>query len=153
MVIDSPETASQNHLLVAGVIRPVVWSLVPAEVFEGDIFRQVGLDLVESPPCKAFGGRGFVGDYDALVAFCDEFEVFVVVFPDGETMIEHIMNVLHHDVVEELEVHDHSFLRVSFPVNNFSFNRGNHGSPVSMQLVAKRETVGQRVAVIKLDFS
>ena len=76
----------------------------------------------------------------------------MVVFPHGETMIEHIMNVLHHDVVEELEIHHHAFLRVSFPVDNLSFNRGNHGAPVSMQLVAKREAVGQRVAVIKLDF-
>ena len=63
MVIDNPETASQNHLLVPCIVRPVVGGLVPAEVFEGDVFRQVGLDLVESPLCKAFGGRGLVGDH------------------------------------------------------------------------------------------
>ena len=97
----------------------------------------MGLDLVEGPFGEALGCRGFVGDYDALVAFRDEFEVFVVVFPDGETVIEHIMNVLHHDVVKELEIHYHAFLRIAFPVDNLSFNRGNHGASVSVQLIAE----------------
>ena len=92
---------------------------------------------MERPFRKAFGGRGLVGDHDALVAFRDEFKVFVVVFPDGETMVEHIVNVLHHDVVEELEIHDHAFLRVSFSVDDFPFNCGNDGASVPVQLIAE----------------
>ena len=39
-------------------VGPVVWSLIPAEVFKGYAFWKVLAELVEGPLGKAFGGRG-----------------------------------------------------------------------------------------------
>ena len=113
----------------------------------------MGFNLVEGPLCKALRGWRFVGDDDAFVASGDEFEVFVVVFPDGEAVVEYIVDVRHHDVVEELEVHDHPLLCISFFVDHSAFDRGFDNTSVTVELIAEGKTVRQGVPVIQFNFS
>jgi len=119
------------------VVRPVVGCFVPSEIGEGDGFGEMVFDLAECPFGQEFGGGGFVGDEDSGVALQYELKVFVVIFPDGEPVVELVVDAFHHDVFEELEVHDHTFPAVACFSDNRAFNGGYNHSTMAVQLVAE----------------
>jgi len=110
-------------------------------------------ELPESPFRKAFGGGRLIGYQYTRIALHDEFEVFRIIFPDSKTMIQHVVDVLHHDLFQEFEIHDHAFLSVIFSSDHGTFYGSDNHTPMAVQLVAERIAVGQRMSVIDFDFA
>ena len=49
----------------------------------------------------------------------------MIILPDSKTVIKLVVNVLHHDLLQKLEIHHHSLFMVTFLLIQFTFDGGD----------------------------